>query len=161
ADASGTVYVETATGLHASSDEGASWTRVRGPGATLLVSPRGEAWIAGGARLVRAREAPFTEPDAAPPTAPPPPPDSPGSHTMTAFAIDGAGGLWVGIESSELSFYPTDVGKGAPIYESATIITREIRRSTDGGATWRTVSEELGASGFAFDGRGRTWVAGN
>ena len=51
-------------------------------------------------------------------------------------------------------------GGPRPMLHRAGIYVRTTMRSIDGGKTWLKVRDDS-ASAFAFDGRGRTWVAGS
>jgi len=86
-----------------------------------------------------------------------PPPDE--GTVVEATAPDGV--RWRSTERYQRVTYDENPGYQFSLMHTAWVVERAIDRSTDGGATWTRARDDMSASAFVFDERGRTWVAGS
>src|SRR5581483_7898060 len=91
-------------------------------------------------------------------TSAPAPPRRPQGEGAVVEALAPDRTRWRSLERHDIVFYPGGPGP-RPILHAGYPITRAIERSADGGRTWTKERDDLSASAFVFDARGRTWVA--
>lgn len=157
-DARGAVFASASSGLYVSRDDGRTWRKTLDPIQAVATGPAGEIWAAGDG-LQRSSDGGTTWDRAA--LAPPEvsPPAFQEQSETTAFAVSPVGQAWMGIRTTELTSYPENPDDPMPIYHWAPLCRDYLYRSIDRGATWQLVKEGIWAKAFAFDSRGRMWMA--